>query len=116
MDSGAATLNEILYANKLGAEVVKLFPADAIGGANYVKAIKSPFPELKLMPTGGVRLEEDNLKEWFSSGVACVGIGSHLFSAETLANLNYEKSLEVFKYLKETVQKLKINMQQNGGK
>ncbi|MCL1663282.1 aldolase [Elizabethkingia ursingii] len=104
---GAATLNEILYANKLGADVVKLFPADAIGGANYVKAIKSPFPELKLMPTGGVRLEEDNLKEWFSSGVACVGIGSHLFSAETLANLNYEKSLEVFKYLKETVQKIK---------
>jgi 2-dehydro-3-deoxyphosphogluconate aldolase/(4S)-4-hydroxy-2-oxoglutarate aldolase len=52
-------------------------------------------------------LEEENLKEWFSSGVACVGIGSHLFSAETLANLNYEKSLEVFKYLKETVQKIK---------
>ncbi|WP_407505382.1 beta/alpha barrel domain-containing protein [Elizabethkingia miricola] len=104
---GAATLNEILYANKLGAEIVKLFPADAVGGANYVKAIKSPFPQLKLMPTGGVRLDEDNLNEWFSAGVVCVGIGSHLFSAETLANLNYQKALEVFKYLKDTVQKIK---------
>lgn len=73
-DPGAATLNEILYANKLGAEIVKLFPADAIGGANYVKAIRSPFPQLKLMPTGGVRLDEDNLNEWFSAGVVCVGI------------------------------------------
>ncbi|QGN23653.1 bifunctional 4-hydroxy-2-oxoglutarate aldolase/2-dehydro-3-deoxy-phosphogluconate aldolase [Elizabethkingia anophelis] len=104
---GAATLNEILYANKLGAEIVKLFPADAIGGANYVKAIRSPFPQLKLMPTGGVRLDEDNLNEWFSAGVVCVGIGSHLFSAETLVNLNYQKALEVFKYLKDTVQKIK---------
>ncbi|MCT3940919.1 aldolase [Elizabethkingia anophelis] len=104
---GAATLNEVLYANRLGAEIVKLFPADAIGGADYVKAIRSPFPNLQLMPTGGVRLDEENLKQWFSSGAVCVGIGSHLFSAETLTNLNYQKALEVFKYLKETVQKIK---------
>ncbi|HAY3563675.1 TPA: aldolase [Elizabethkingia meningoseptica] len=104
---GAATLNEILYANKLGAEIVKLFPADAVGGTKYIKAIRSPFPDLKLMPTGGVRLEEENLKQWFASGVACVGIGSHLFSAEILSDLNYETSLDLFRSLKIMVQKIR---------
>ncbi|MHC0439272.1 bifunctional 4-hydroxy-2-oxoglutarate aldolase/2-dehydro-3-deoxy-phosphogluconate aldolase [Flavobacterium sp. 3-210] len=102
---GAATLNEVLHANKLGAEVVKLFPADKIGGPGYVKAIKAPFPNLKIMPTGGVTLEESNLKSWFKSGVVCVGIGSNLFSKEMLLNLNYEQSLKAFRDLIEVVEK-----------
>jgi 2-dehydro-3-deoxyphosphogluconate aldolase/(4S)-4-hydroxy-2-oxoglutarate aldolase len=102
---GAATLNEVLNANKLGAEIVKLFPADKIGGADYVKAIKAPFPNLKLMPTGGVTLEEKNLKSWFKSGVVCVGIGSNLFSKETLAQIDYEKSCHLFRHLTEMVGK-----------
>ncbi|QSW87176.1 aldolase [Flavobacterium endoglycinae] len=102
---GAATLNEILHANKLGAEIVKLFPADKIGGPGYVKAIKAPFPDLKLMPTGGVTLEESNLKSWFKVGVVCVGIGSNLFSKELLAQLTYEKSVEAFQNLIEVIEK-----------
>jgi 2-dehydro-3-deoxyphosphogluconate aldolase/(4S)-4-hydroxy-2-oxoglutarate aldolase len=102
---GAATLNEILHANKLGAEIVKLFPADKIGGPGYVKALKAPFPNLKLMPTGGVTLEESNLKSWFKSGVVCVGIGSNLFSKELLAQLTYEQSIEAFQNLIEVVEK-----------
>jgi 2-dehydro-3-deoxyphosphogluconate aldolase/(4S)-4-hydroxy-2-oxoglutarate aldolase len=102
---GAATLNEILHANNLGAEIVKLFPADKIGGPNYVKSIKAPFPNLKLMPTGGVTLEEYNLKSWFKVGVVCVGIGSHFFSKEILSQLDYEKSLEAFKNLIAVVEK-----------
>ena len=104
---GAATLNEILQANKLGAEIVKLFPADKIGGPGYVKAIRAPFPDLKLMPTGGVTLEESNLKSWFKSGVVCVGIGSNLFSKEMLSNLSYEQSLQAFKSLIEVVEKIR---------
>lgn len=102
---GVATLNEILYANKLGAEVVKLFPADKIGGPGYIKAIRVPFPNLKIMPAGGVTLEESNLKSWFKSGVVCVGIGSNLFSKEMLSNLNYQQSLKVFQNLIEVVEK-----------
>lgn len=102
---GAATLNEVLYANKLGAEIVKLFPADKIGGVDYVKAIKAPFPNLKLMPTGGVTLEENNLKAWFKAGVVCVGIGSNLFSKETLAQITFEKSCAVFENLIAVVEK-----------
>ena len=104
---GAATLNEILQANKLGAEIVKLFPADKIGGPGYVKAIRAPFPDLKLMPTGGVTLEESNLKSWFKSGVVCVGIGSNLFSKEMLSNLSYEQSLQAFESLIEVVEKIR---------
>lgn len=102
---GAATLNEILYANKQGAEIVKLFPADKIGGSGYVKAIKAPFPNLKIMPTGGVTLEESNLKSWFKSGVVCVGIGSNLFSKEMLQHLTYDQSLEAFQNLIEVIEK-----------
>ncbi len=102
---GAATLNEIIHANKLGAEIVKLFPADMIGGPDYIKAIKAPFPNLKLMPSGGVTLEENNLKSWFKTDVVCVGIGSHLFSKETLSQLDYNKSYEAFKNLITVVEK-----------
>lgn len=102
---GAATLNEVLLAVNAGAGLVKLFPADKIGGPGYVKAIRAPFPDLKLMPTGGVTLEESNLRAWFESGVVCVGIGSHLFSKEVLASLTYEKALAVFKQLLEIVRK-----------
>ncbi|MEG0849149.1 bifunctional 4-hydroxy-2-oxoglutarate aldolase/2-dehydro-3-deoxy-phosphogluconate aldolase [Flavobacterium plurextorum] len=104
---GAATLNEILYANKQGAEIVKLFPADKIGGPGYVKAIKAPFPNLKIMPTGGVTLEESNLKSWFKSGVVCVGIGSNLFSKEMLQHLTYDQSLEAFQNLIEIIEKIR---------
>ncbi|MFH6934381.1 bifunctional 4-hydroxy-2-oxoglutarate aldolase/2-dehydro-3-deoxy-phosphogluconate aldolase [Flavobacterium sp. YO12] len=104
---GAATLNEILYANKQGAEIVKLFPADKIGGPGYVKAIKAPFPNLKIMPTGGVTLEESNLKSWFKSGVVCVGIGSNLFSKEMLQHLTYDQSLEAFQNLIEVIEKIR---------
>jgi len=102
---GAATLNEVLHANKLGADLVKLFPADKIGGPGYVKAIRAPFPDLKIMPTGGVTLEESNLKSWFKSGVVCVGIGSNLFSKEMLLDLKYEQALQAFQNLIEVVEK-----------
>ncbi|MCV9930225.1 aldolase [Flavobacterium sp. LS1R49] len=102
---GAATLNEVLHANNLGAEIVKLFPADKIGGPGYVKSIKAPFPNLKLMPTGGVTLEESNLKSWFKVGVVCVGIGSHFFSQEILSQLDYETSFQAFKNLIAVVEK-----------
>ena len=96
---GAATLNEVLNANKLGADIVKLFPADEIGGASYVKAIRAPFPNLKLMPTGGVTLDLENLRKWFSAGVICVGVGSHLFSKKELVTLTYDTALSKFKNL-----------------
>ncbi|QLE02446.1 bifunctional 4-hydroxy-2-oxoglutarate aldolase/2-dehydro-3-deoxy-phosphogluconate aldolase [Galbibacter sp. BG1] len=74
---GCATLTEIAQAEELGCEIIKLFPG-ALYGPEFVKAIKGPQPWTRIMPTGGVGLEENSLKGWFGAGVDCVGLGSNL--------------------------------------
>jgi len=75
---GCGTLNEIATAEEWGAEIVKAFPGSSVGGPGFVKAVLGPRPWSKIMPTGGVKAEEDNLRGWFDAGVACVGMGSGL--------------------------------------
>lgn len=82
---GTGTVSEMIRAHKQGAAVIKVFPADALGGPAFVKGVRGPCPWLTLMPSGGVTLDEANLKAWFASGVHCVGMGSHLVDAATLA-------------------------------
>ncbi len=72
---GAMTPTEILVALEAGADIVKVFPAEAFSPA-YVKALRAPLPQAPLMPTGGVTLE--NLHQWFESGAVAVGIGGSL--------------------------------------
>ena len=72
---GALTPTEIVQAKRLGSDVIKLFPG-SLTGPGYVKAIKGPFPDLLIMPTGGVSAE--NVSEWFAAGVFAVGAGSEL--------------------------------------
>ncbi len=86
---GCGTVTEIGKAHELGAEIVKIFPGSQVGGPGFVKAVRGPMPWADLMPTGGVSPAEENLREWFEAGVACVGMGSKLFPAEVLANGNY---------------------------
>ncbi|MDN3594898.1 bifunctional 4-hydroxy-2-oxoglutarate aldolase/2-dehydro-3-deoxy-phosphogluconate aldolase [Zunongwangia endophytica] len=76
---GCGSVTEINYAEELGAEVVKIFPGSQVGGPSFVKAVKGPLPWASIMPTGGVSPTKENLQEWFSAGVHCVGIGSKLF-------------------------------------
>ena len=87
---GASTLNEIINAQDMGADVVKIFPANFLGGHEFVKAIKAPCPWIRVMPTGGVDGSEKNLRAWFEAGVVCVGIGSQLFTREILAARDYK--------------------------
>ena len=75
---GAMTLNEIHAATQLGAALVKVFPGNLVGPA-YIKALRGPMPDTKLMVTGGVEPTEASLAEWFGAGVNVVGIGSQLF-------------------------------------
>lgn len=77
---GCGTLTEISNAEEMGAEIVKIFPGTAVGGPDFVKAVKGPCPWSAIMPTGGVVPEEENLREWFSAGVTCVGMGSALIT------------------------------------
>ncbi len=72
---GAMTPTEILTAYEFGGDIVKVFPATALG-ANYLKDVKGPLPQIPLMPTGGVQL--DNMSDYFEVGAVAVGLGSAL--------------------------------------
>ncbi len=73
--AGALTPTEVYQAWQLGADVVKVFPG-SLTGPSYLKALHGPFPQVALMPTGGVSL--GNIGEWFGAGAIAVGAGSEL--------------------------------------
>jgi 2-dehydro-3-deoxyphosphogluconate aldolase/(4S)-4-hydroxy-2-oxoglutarate aldolase len=76
---GTLTSSDIMLAQRLGLEVVKLFPG-SLGGPSYLKSLLGPFPEMGFVPTGGVSLE--NVGEWFAVGAFAVGVGSALAPAK----------------------------------
>lgn len=84
---GALTPTEVLEAFRLGGDMVKVFPAQNVGGASYLRALRGPFPDIPLVPTGGVTL--DNVREMFDSGAAAVGVGSELISRDALVRRDY---------------------------
>lgn len=104
---GATTLNEIVNAQNLGADVVKIFPANFAGGPDFVRAIKAPCPWLRVMPTGGVDGSEKNLRDWFAAGVVAVGIGSQLFTKEILSTKNYSLITAKTKQIVDTIRSIK---------
>jgi 2-dehydro-3-deoxyphosphogluconate aldolase/(4S)-4-hydroxy-2-oxoglutarate aldolase len=83
---GCFTPTEILSAWDAGADVVKVFPATSVG-PGYFKDIKGPLPQVKLMPTGGVSI--DNVGDWLRAGAVAVGIGSALLDAKAIAAKQY---------------------------
>lgn len=87
---GCMTPTEIAKAEECGAELVKIFPGNALG-PSYIKAIKDVFPNMKFMPTGIGGIDEDNLKSWFKAGVVGVGMGSRLISKELIENKDFEE-------------------------
>ena len=72
---GCATITEVITAMEAGADIVKIFPAD-LYGPKIIKDIKGPLPQAKMMPTGGV--DVDNVAEWIKAGAVAVGAGSSL--------------------------------------
>jgi 2-dehydro-3-deoxyphosphogluconate aldolase/(4S)-4-hydroxy-2-oxoglutarate aldolase len=82
---GCASVGEVLRALEAGVEIVKIFPADSLGGPDFFSAIRGPCPWVSLMPTGGVDLVEENIRGWIRAGAACVGMGSKLLSKDVLA-------------------------------
>lgn len=86
---GCATVTEIIKASRSGAELIKIFPADALGGPGFVKAVKGPLPWLKAVVTGGVKATEESLAEWFSAGAEVVGLGSDLIGKDLFNSADY---------------------------
>jgi 2-dehydro-3-deoxyphosphogluconate aldolase / (4S)-4-hydroxy-2-oxoglutarate aldolase len=73
---GALTPTEVVRAWRAGADLVKVFPCSAVGGASYIKSLRAPLPQIPLVPTGGVTLE--NVAGFFAAGATAVGVGSDL--------------------------------------
>ena len=84
---GALTPTEVLSAWRAGADIVKVFPASAVGGPAYLRALKGPFPEIPLCPTGGVNLQ--TIGEFVKAGAAAVGVGGDLVSKAAIARSDF---------------------------
>src|SRR5450631_845206 len=80
---GAFTPTEVVAAWEAGADVVKIFPAD-VGGPNYIKALRGPLPQIRMMPTGGVDL--NTAEAFLKAGACCLGAGSSLVEPRAVAS------------------------------
>jgi 2-dehydro-3-deoxyphosphogluconate aldolase/(4S)-4-hydroxy-2-oxoglutarate aldolase len=99
---GALTPTEILTAWQAGADVVKVFPASAMGGAKYLKSLKAPLPQIEVIPTGGVSLA--TAREFLEAGAYALGVGADLVDTKAIASgqghtitANAAKYLEIVK-------------------
>lgn len=104
---GCGTLTEIHKAHLMGVDICKIFPAGEIGGPAFVKNILGPMPFTEIMATGGVEPTEENLKAWFDSGVACVGMGSKLISKEIVKKEEYSQLTKRVYSTLDLIQKVK---------
>ena len=87
---GCGSVSEIGFAQEVGCDLCKIFPAGNVGGPSFVKNIKAPMPWSMIMATGAVEPTEENLSAWFKAGVTCVGMGSKLFPKEMISAGNWE--------------------------
>ena len=85
--TGALTPTEVMTALDLRVDVVKIFPA-SLGGPSFLSALRAPFPDAPLMPTGGVK--PDNLADWFAAGAVAVGAGGDLASGSSIAASDWD--------------------------
>lgn len=76
---GCGSVSEIGFAQELGCDICKVFPAGSVGGPDFVKGVMAPMPWSMIMVTGAVEPTEENLSGWMKAGVTAVGMGSNLF-------------------------------------
>jgi len=81
---GALTPTEVITAWHAGADYVKIFPCSAVGGASYLKALLAPFPELQLIPTGGVT--QQTAADFLKAGARALGVGADLVNAKAITD------------------------------
>jgi 2-dehydro-3-deoxyphosphogluconate aldolase/(4S)-4-hydroxy-2-oxoglutarate aldolase len=90
---GALTPTEIVAAWQAGADIVKVFPASCVGGPDYIKALKAPLPQVRLMPVGGVDLS--NARVYIDAGACAIAAGSALVNAKLIAQGNWDQITQV---------------------
>jgi 2-dehydro-3-deoxyphosphogluconate aldolase/(4S)-4-hydroxy-2-oxoglutarate aldolase len=102
---GALTPTEVITAWRAGADYVKIFPCSAVGGAPYLKALLAPFPELQLIPTGGVTLQ--TAADFLKAGARALGVGTDLVNPKAIEEGKPEKVTETARAYVEIVAKFR---------
>jgi 2-dehydro-3-deoxyphosphogluconate aldolase / (4S)-4-hydroxy-2-oxoglutarate aldolase len=108
MLAGALTPTEVITAWNVGSDFVKIFPCGQVGGANYIKALKGPFPQIPLVPTGGVNL--NTAAELIEAGATALGIGGELVPADALKSGKTEVIVETARKFLAIVQQARARM------
>ena len=98
---GALTPTELMNAQEHGAKLVKIFPCGNVGGANYLRSLKAPFPNALLIPTGGVNAA--NAAEFIAAGAFALGVGADLVDAAALRDGNWGKIISAAQELVQAV-------------
>ena len=104
---GALTPTEVVRAWNAGADAVKVFPAGAVGGASYLKALKAPLPQIELVPTGGVSLK--TAADFIKAGAMALGVGADLVDINALRDGNDEVITERARQFLEIVRAARRN-------
>jgi len=103
---GALTPTEIVQAWNAGADFVKVFPCGAMGGANYIKWLKAPLPQIELVPTGGVTLA--TAASFIEAGAAAIGVGADLVDVKAIRAGQPEKVTEAARAFIEAISKARM--------
>jgi 2-dehydro-3-deoxyphosphogluconate aldolase/(4S)-4-hydroxy-2-oxoglutarate aldolase len=96
---GALTPTEVVQAWNAGADFVKVFPAGAVGGPSYLKALKAPLPQIELVPTGGVSLK--TAADFIKAGAAALGVGADLVDVKAPAATITERAKQFLEIVRQ---------------
>jgi 2-dehydro-3-deoxyphosphogluconate aldolase/(4S)-4-hydroxy-2-oxoglutarate aldolase len=110
---GALTPTEVLTAWEAGADVVKIFPCGNVGGPKYIKALKGPFPQIEMIPTGGVNLETAG--DFLKAGACAVAVGGELVDAKSIREGRFDVIEERAKQYLAAIAKARSEMKAAAG-
>ena len=103
---GVLTPTEVMTAWDAGADMVKIFPCGNMGGPSYINALKAPLPQVLMVPTGGVKL--DNTAEFFKAGASAVAVGADICNTKAMAEGRYDEIEALWKQAEEDLKRFRI--------
>jgi len=105
---GALTPTEVVAAWQAGGDIIKVFPCSAVGGAKYIKALRAPFPQIEMIPTGGVSLETAG--DFLKAGACAVAVGAELIDSANIRDGHFAVFEERAKRFLEVIAKARRDM------
>jgi 2-dehydro-3-deoxyphosphogluconate aldolase/(4S)-4-hydroxy-2-oxoglutarate aldolase len=105
---GCGTVSEVFFAQELGSELVKIYPANILT-PDFVPAVHAVMPKIEIIPTGGVEPTADSLTKWFDAGVLCVGMGSQLFRKDLIAKRAFAEIQQSVRLAMDIIESIRAN-------